>query len=132
MQSVVQSTEEKPAGPLQLRVYLPDSTTSGDCRGTLYQDDGHTFAYQKGEILRVNYSCQVSNGSVTVASNVEKNSYQPWWKSAEVKLFGAAAQPKEVRIGEQIIREWRYDSLAHTVTLTVPDALKNWSVRLAF
>ncbi len=133
MQSVVQSTEEKPAGPLQLRVYLPDSTTtSGDCRGTLYQDDGHTFAYQRGEILRVNYSCQVSNGSVTVASNVVKNSYQPWWKSAEVKLFGAAAQPKEVHIGEQIIREWRYDSLAHTVTLTVPDALKNWSVHLAF
>jgi alpha-glucosidase len=132
MQPLVQSTEEKPAGPLQLRVYLPNSTTSGDCRGTLYQDDGHTFAYQRGEILRVSYSCQVSNGSVTVAGNVEKNSYQPWWQGAEVKLFGAAAQPKEVRIGEQIIREWRYDSFAHTVTLTVPDALKNWSVRLAF
>src|SRR5439155_14643144 len=103
-----------------------------DCRRTLYQDDGHTFAYQKGEILRVNYSYQVSNGSVTVTSNDEKNAYQPWWKSAEVKLFGATAQPKEVRIGEQITSEWRYDSLAHTVTPTVPDAVKNWSVRLAF
>ena len=132
MQPVVQSTEEKPNGPLQLRIYLPDSTSSSDCRGTLYQDDGHTFAYQKGEILRVNYSCEVSNGFVTVASNVEKNSYQPWWKTAEVKLLGAAAQPREVRIGEQIIQEWRYDSRAHAVTLTVPDALKNWSVRLGF
>ena len=132
MQPLVQSTEEKPNGPLELRVYLPNGASNTDCRGTLYQDDGHTFAYQKGEILRVNYSCQVSNGSVTVTSNVEKNAYQPWWKSAEVKLFGATAQPKDVRIGEQITSEWRYDSLAHTVTLTVPDGVKNWSVRLAF
>jgi len=132
MQPLVQSTEEKPNGPLELRVYLPGSASNNDCRGTLYQDDGHTIAYQKGEILRVNYSCQVSNGSVTVTSNVEKNAYQPWWKSAQVTLFGAAAAPKEVRIGEQITHEWRYDSLAHTVTLTVPDAAKNWMVRLAY
>jgi len=132
MQPLVQSTEEKPNGPLELRVYLPGNASNSDCRGTLYQDDGHTFAYQKGEILRVNYSCQVSNGSVTVTSNVEQNAYQPWWKNTQVTLFGAAAAPKEVHIGEQTTSEWRYDSVAHTVTLTVPDALKNWSVRLAF
>jgi hypothetical protein len=49
-----------------------------------------------------------------------------------VTIYGAAAVPKEVRMGEQVIHDWRYDSLAHTVTLIVPDALKNWSVRLAF
>ncbi len=98
----------------------------------LYQDDGHTFAYQKGEILRVNYSCQVSNSSVTVASSIEKNAFQPWWKSAEVTLYGAASAPKEVRIGDEVIHEWRYDGLARAVTLTVPDGAKNWSVRLAF
>jgi len=132
MQPLVQSTEEKPNGPLKLRVYLPISASSGDCRGTLYQDDGHTFAYQKGEILRVNYSCQVSSGAVTVTSTTEKGAYQPWWKSVDLTVYGAAAVPKEVRIGEQTIQDWRYDSLAHTVTLTVPDALKNWNIRLSF
>jgi alpha-glucosidase len=132
MQPLVQSTEEKPNGPLQLRVYLPISASSGDCRGTLYQDDGHTFAYQKGEILRVNYSCQVSSGAATVTSTTEKRAYQPWWKSVDLTVYGAAAAPKEVRIGERTIQDWRYDSLAHTVTLTVPDALKNWNIRLAF
>ena len=132
MQPVVQYTDEKPNGPLELRVYLSNNTSNGDCRGTLYEDDGHTFAYQKGEILRISYSCQVSSGATTVSSTIEKGAYQPWWKSAEVKLFGVTAQPKEVRIGEQITREWRYDSLAHAVTLTVPDAAKNWSIRLAF
>src|SRR5260370_290125 len=131
MQPVVQSTEEKPAGPLQFRVYLPNGTTSGDCRGTPYQDDGLTFAYQRGEILRVNYSWQVSSGVATVTSSVEKNGYQPWWKSVAVMIFGAVAAPKEVRLGDDVIREWRYDSRAHTVTLTVHDAAKNWSPALA-
>ncbi len=131
MQPLVQNTGEKPNGPLELRVYLPASTMGNDCRGTLYQDDGHTFAYQKGEILRVNYSCQVSNGTVMVSSTIEKNAFQPWWKNAEITVFGMADAPKEVRIGDNVIREWRYDDRAHAVTLIVPDAAKNWSVRLA-
>ena len=132
MQPLVQYTGEKPNGPLELRVYLPASTAGNDCRGTLYQDDGHTFAYQKGEILRVNYSCQVSNESAKVSSTIDKNAFQPWWKSAKITVFGMAGAPKEVRVGDDVIREWRYDDSAHAVTLTVPDAAKNWSVRLAF
>jgi alpha-glucosidase len=132
MQPVVQYTDEKPNGPLQLRVYLPNTASSKDCRGTLYQDDGHTFAYQRGEFLRVNYACQVSSGAASVTSSIEKNAYQPWWKNAEVTVYGATTAPKEVRIGDEIIHDWRYDSLAHAVTFTVPDAAKNWSVRLAF
>ena len=132
MQPLVQYTDEKPSGPLELRVYLPNGAASEDCRGSLYQDDGHTFAYQKGGILRVNYSCQVSAGAATVTSSMEKNAYQPWWKSAEVTIYGVAAAPKEVRIGEKTISDSRYDSAAHSVTLTVPDALQNWAIRLTF
>ena len=132
MQPVVQSTSETPDGPLQLRAYLPTSTSSTDCRGSLYQDDGHTFAYQKGEFLRVNYSCRVLPGSVTLTSNVEKNAFQPWWKNAELTLYGAASLPKEVRVGSEVTHEWRYDSQSHAVILTVPDAVNNWTVRLTF
>jgi alpha-glucosidase len=131
-QAVVESTDEKPNGPLELRVYLPSLASNGECRGTLYQDDGHTLAYQKGEILRVNYSCQVSSGAVTVTSTVERNAFEPWWKNAELTIYGAAAAPREVQIGEHTVQEWRYDSQSHVVALTVPDALKNWNVQLAF
>jgi len=127
MQTIVQHTGETPEGPLQLRVYPGE-----DCSGSLYQDDGHTFAYQKGEILRINYSCAVSSDSVTVTSSVEKNAFKPWWNSAALTVYGAAAAPKETRIGDHVIRGWSFDSQAHTVTLTVPDAVKNWSVRLTF
>jgi len=30
----------------------------------------------------------------------------------KVTLYGAASTPKEVRIGDEVIHEWRYDSLA--------------------
>src|SRR5256886_3692537 len=116
MQPVVQYTGEKPNGPLELRVYLPTSTAGNDCRGALYEDDGHTFAYQKGEILRINYSCQVAPGSISLTSNIEKNSYQPWWNAAELTLIGVSSVPKEVRIGDELSHEWRYDPQAHSVT----------------
>jgi len=82
--------------------------------------------------LRVNFTCEVSPREFTVTSSVEKNAYKPWWNSTQLGIYGAGAEPKEVRIGEQLIHEWRYDASAHCITLTVPDALKNWNVRLTF
>jgi alpha-glucosidase len=127
MQPLVQHTGEIPDGPLQLRVYPGDS-----CSGSLYQDDGHTFAYQKGEFLRIEYSCAVSSASVTIRSTIEKNAYKPWWNSAELTIYGAASAPKEIRVGDQVIRDWRFDSSMRTVTLTVPAAVGNWSVELRY
>ena len=127
MQPVVQSTNEKPEGPLELRVY-PGS----DCHGTLYQDDGLSFAYQKGNFLRVNFTCHLAPGSLTITSSIEKNAYQPWWNSTQLKIYRASAEPKEARIGDQVIHDWQYDAQTHCITLTVPDSLKNWNVRLSF
>jgi alpha-glucosidase len=132
MQPLVQSTEETPNGPLDLRVYLPDSASGDDCRGALYQDDGHTFAYQNGQFLRINYSCRVSPGAATVTSTMEKSSFNPWWKSTELTIYGAAAAPKDIRLGDQTVREWRYDRRAHSVNLIVPGGPQNWTVRLSF
>jgi alpha-glucosidase len=127
LQPVIQSTNDKPNGPLELAVYPGDH-----CRGSLYEDDGLTFAYQKGQFLRMNFTCQLSQGALTVASAIEENAYQPWWTNVQLSVYGAASQPKEVSIGGQAIQGWHYDSQAHCVTVTLPDARKNWSVRLAF
>jgi alpha-glucosidase len=126
MQPVVQSTGEKPNGPLKLRVYPGE-----ECAGSLYEDDGHTFAYQKGEFLRVNYSCQASTASIRVAGNTEKLAFPPWWDTTEVTIFGAAAEPKEVRVRDKVIQDWRYDSRSHAVILAVPGAA-DWNIQLAF
>ena len=82
--------------------------------------------------MRVNYSCQASPASITVTSTTEKSSFQPWWTSAEVTVVGASAQPKEVRIGDRVIHDWRYDTSGHSVIFTVPEASKNWTAHLTF
>jgi hypothetical protein len=69
---------------------------------------------------------------VTVTSGIEKNAFKPWWTFAEVTVYGAAAAPKEVRIGDQLAQQWRFDSQAHVVVLTLPDAAKDWTVRFLF
>ena len=127
LQPVVQNTGETPDGPLQLYIYPGD-----DCRGSLYLDDGHTLAYQKGEILRISYSCSASSSSISITCSVDKNASKPWWNSTALTVYGTSAAPREVRIGERAIQDWHFDARAHTVTLTIPEAAKNWSVRLAF
>jgi alpha-glucosidase len=127
MQPAVQSTNEKPDGPLELRIYMGD-----DCHGTLYQDDGLTFAYQKGDFLRVNFTCDVTPRDITITSTLVKNFYKPWWNSTQLQIYGAGAEPKEVRIGDQVTHEWRFDAQAHCITLTVPESLRNWNVRVTF
>jgi alpha-glucosidase len=125
MQPVIQATNETPTGPLELRVYPGEN-----CHGSLYQDDGHTFGYKKGEFLRVAYDCIVSPKSIRVFSHIEKNGRSPWWNTTEVKIYGIAASPEAVRLGDQPMTSWQYDSDAHTVDFTVPDAVRDWSVQV--
>jgi len=60
---------------------FPPVPAGNDCRGALYQDDGHTFAYQKGEILRgqlfVSDFEQLRNGG---KQHREEMRFRPWWK----------------------------------------------------
>jgi len=127
MQPLVQSTGEKPNGPLQLQVYPGE-----DCRGSLYQDDGHTFAYQRGDFLRISYSCQASPNAITVSARTEKSAFQPWWNSTEVTIFGAAREPKQVRVGDRAAHGVRLNAAAHSVTLSVPEGIKDWSVQVDY
>jgi alpha-glucosidase len=126
MQPVVQNTSEVPVGPLELRVY-----PGADCEGSLYQDDGHSFAYQNGEFLRVQYSCSNTPETLSVSSHTVKNGYKPWWTSAKVTVYGLAFSPKEIRIGEKVANGWQYDAASHSVAITVPDAAGDWTIRVA-
>jgi hypothetical protein len=69
---------------------------------------------------------------VTVNSKVLNGAYHPWWNSAEVTIYGAAAAPREARVGDQVIQDVRYDSATHAVTLTVPEAAKDWSLQVNY
>ena len=125
MQNVIQYTGERPTGPLELRVYPGEN-----CHGALYQDDGHSYDYQKGAFLRVSYSCATLNGALSVTSHVERNGFKPWWNTIEMKIYGLATSPKDVRLGEKSVNGWKYDDQQHFIEFAVPDAAGDWTARV--
>ena len=108
-QPVVQSTDQTPQGPLELRVY-----PGPDCHGDLYQDDGNSFAYQKGAYLREHFTCEVSAGGVKVHFAPAEGSFQPWFKQVRVSVIGAGTI-RDVRVDGKAVRNWK--SEAGSVTL---------------
>ncbi|HEV3031918.1 MAG TPA: DUF5110 domain-containing protein, partial [Polyangia bacterium] len=119
-QPLVQSTSETPKGPLELRVY-----PGADCRGSLYLDDGASFKYQKGEYLRLGFSCQQdgeAGKSISVKTSAAEGSYTPWFQSLAIVVHGAPSAPRQVTAGGEPSRNFRYDKAKKTVTVTVPYA----------
>lgn len=82
MQPLVQSTEETPAGPLELRVYPGQR-----CEGSLDFDDGHTFEYQQGEYLRQTFTCTTADSAGRVQFSAREGKFRPWWKTIDVVIF---------------------------------------------
>ncbi len=79
---LTQSTAESPQGPLTLRLYA-----GPDCRGSLYLDDGHTYAYTHGDSLRMNFICNITGDALTL-DITEQGTYKPWWKDIRLEIYG--------------------------------------------
>ena len=72
---LVESTNQIPQGPLSLRVYAGD-----DCNGSVYQDDGRTYAYKDGAYLRMQITCQIASDGFTCTRPHRKERIQPGGK----------------------------------------------------
>jgi alpha-glucosidase len=117
LQPLVQSTSETPKGPLTLRVY-----PGKDCKGSLYMDDGQSFAYQQGEFLRMDFTCSEKPNGVTVHIGSHQGSYVPWWTNLQVEVYGRTTPSQRASIvGSAEGVEPSFDSLHHVTTLLVPD-----------
>ena len=84
MQPLTQSTDEKPDGPLTLRVFPGD-----DCHGELYQDDGKSYDFRKGIYLRLHFTCSVAtDGALSVNVTKADGRFKPWWTSMRIEAVG--------------------------------------------
>ena len=127
MQPVVQSTDEKPSGPLELRVY-----PGADCGGRVYWDDGETFAYRKGEFLDAEFSCRRQRGSVTVKVASRRGGYAPWWKAVEYRIYGVWPKPSRVTVNGAERRDWTYDHASRSVAVRLEDLRQGDEVRVEY
>jgi len=118
LQPLVQSTDEVPQGPLELRVY-----PGPDCHGSIYTDDGHTFRYQQGEYLRQEFKCKADANALTVSFGARQGTYVPWWKSFEVVVYGWPSKNAEVKFsGSGAALKTSYDESSHALHVTVADS----------
>jgi alpha-glucosidase len=134
-QPLVQSTDEKPLGPLTLRVY-PPAQPGKECSGSLYLDDGETYAFQKGDFLRVAFTCHATAQGLTVTVDPHGGSFAPWWKQVAIEVYGASrpaasatatlsgAQPKPATPG--------FDPEHHRIIATLPDDGKGLELQVAY
>jgi alpha-glucosidase len=129
-QPLVQSTEEKPNGPLTLRVY-PPTETSQACTGSLYLDDGVSYAYQNGAFLREAFTCVPTAQGVTVTVTPRQGTFAPWWNQLSIEIYGQTRPAAAAHLGTTSIQT-TFDSEHHRATAVVPDDGKGLSLEVAY
>jgi alpha-glucosidase len=126
--TVVQNMEQKPEGPLELRVYAPRSGNA-DCSGSLYLDDGKTFAFQRGEQnwLRLHFTCEQTASALTLKAE-SRGGFVPWWNRMEVQVVGGK-QPVAVTAGDQRPQATYEHGVAR---FTIPPAALNQPITIRY
>lgn len=117
LQPLIQNTDETPNGPLELRIY-----PGAKCSGSIYLDDGHTFAYQHGEYLRQTFTCESDGNGMRVKFGARQGSYVPWWKSLEVVIYDWQSAHAEAKVSTSTtLLKTSYDRAKHTLRVALPD-----------
>ena len=123
-QPLVQSTSETPTGPLELRVY-----PGANCHGSIYQDDGISFAYRRGEFLRQSFTCEVAEGETRVKLGAREGSFAPWWKETEVVLYGQTANA-DVTLDGKPVSVVTYDAVNRVLRIRIPEPAGGGELRV--
>jgi len=144
-QPLVQSTDETPDGPLELRVYLPapDIKLPGKdaialaapdtyCEGTLYTDDGESFAFRKGDFYRVSANCIRTTNLTTVRMSAADGHYTPWWKELDVVILGLDKQPAAVLLNGAAVAQSNlsFDTANGALHVRIPATTAAWAITL--
>ncbi|KAB8315136.1 glycoside hydrolase family 31 protein [Tolypothrix campylonemoides VB511288] len=86
MQPVMQYVDEHPLEQLRLRVF------PGSGEFTLYEDDGHTFEYQKGAFATTNYRVSSDGKQTIVEIGAREGEWTPSPREVIVELVGVGEQ----------------------------------------
>ncbi len=126
LQPLIQSTNETPNGPLEIRVY-----PGPQCTGSLYLDDGHSLRYQHGEFLRQTFTCQSEGNSMRINFSSRQGTYTPWWKTIDVVIYDwPSAQATATLSGGTASLKTSYDASSRTLHVQIPDVAGQGELRV--
>jgi len=138
IQPLVQSTEEKPSGPLTLRVYPPNGPTSHSayatvpsCEGSLYLDDGVSYDYENGDFLRLKFTCEQTPTGLTVKISPREGTFAPWWNQFSIEVYGSTKPVIGSRIASGPVTA-SFDNEHHRIVAVIPDDGKGLEFKLAY
>lgn len=112
MQTVVQSTKDKPGDTLYLHIYAGDTTNTF----THYEDDGQTFAYKQGVYARRNIEYNPAKKQITLTP--KKGTFISPFKKIQIILHGFDSSIKQVQCNNTTINLTK-------VNLRILDGLDN-------
>lgn len=119
IEPLVQSTNETPRGPLTLRVYYGGA--SHQCAGSLYMDDGKTYAYRNGEFLRMQFACKVDDDGFHLHISAHEGTYPAWWKEISAEVYGWNPKTKQVSIDGKVAERASVKALTYGVDVVFAD-----------
>jgi alpha-glucosidase len=121
---IVQSTNQTPQGPLTLRIYVGDR-----CAGSLYQDDGKTYAFHHGAYLKMNFSCEITAQGLRLTLSPHDGSYPAWWKEIHAEVYGWSAKQDRVFAHDQEL-PIHIEHGPQSISFTLPDDGKGQEVEV--
>jgi alpha-glucosidase len=123
---LVQSTAEAPRGPLSLTVW-----PGADCSGSLYVDDGESFAYRSGKLRRVAFTCEASESGVSLEASSSGDG-SVWWQDVRVLFHSVPRAPKSVVDGAGNKLASNYDARRKTLSVTLAQAPASYRISAAW
>ena len=128
LQPVMQYVGEKPLDPLTLVAFPGDQVTS-----LYYEDDGISFAYEKGEYMERSIVQKMVSGRREVVLGKAEGTFKPVQRYAIVKMIDVGAKPVSIVKGSSkltlILQDdlgkkegWYYDEANHEVLVSFPDS----------
>jgi len=127
IEPLVQSTDETPQGPLTLRIYTGNS--SDPCSGSLYLDDGSSYAYQHGAFLRMKFSCEVNADGFHLRIAPRQGTYPVWWKEIRAEIYGWVPKENTALISGKAA-SLSISNLQHGVAVVIPQTDRGFDLDL--
>ena len=108
---VMQYTAQRPVERLILHVYPGDGTS------WLYEDDGHTWAFQEGQFRVTRLTCETSaqvGGAVLHVRRTAGGPFTPGYERIEVAIHGLTARLEHVSVDGERVAKVDFDPATRT------------------
>jgi alpha-glucosidase len=120
---VTQDLKHDPAGPLTLEIW-----PGPDCAGSLYHDDGTSFAYQGGAFRRIEYACEHSDAALVVTAR-STGTHPGWWNETRLLIRDVPKAPGKVQDASGSPLSHTFDAVTKTLSVSVPGPATDFEIR---